>query len=73
MSNSRSADRRARRGRFSPEVARLLDRIRRLVAAQKLLDERGAHSQRAAFRREIAGLQQRLANVVRRELSEGMP
>jgi hypothetical protein len=73
MSTSDSADGRARRGRFSPEVTRLLDRIRKLVAAQKLLGKGATDGQRAAYRREIERMQQRLANVVRRELGEGLP
>jgi division protein CdvB (Snf7/Vps24/ESCRT-III family) len=73
MSNWDSADRRARLGRLSPEVTRLLDHIRRLVAAQKRLGDGATNGQRAAFRREVARLQQRLANVVRRELAEGLP
>ena len=73
MSNWDSADRRARLGRFSPEVTRLLDHIRRLVAAQKRLGDGATNGHRAAFRREIARLQQLLANVVRRELAEGLP
>jgi hypothetical protein len=73
MANSDSADRRARLGRFSPEIARLLDRIRRLVAEQKRLPRGATSGQRAAYRREIARMQQMLANAVRRELGEGLP
>jgi len=71
MSNPHASDRRVRRGRFSPEVTRLLDRIRKLVAAQRALAERGGR--REAYRREIARLQARLASVVKRELDPGAP
>ena len=56
----------------SPQVKRLLDRIRRLVAEQKRLAGKGSRERREANRREIARLQSRLAAVMRHRLSEGM-
>jgi hypothetical protein len=56
----------------SPQVKRLLDRIRRLVAEQERLAGRGSRERREANRREIARLQSRLADVMRHRLSEGM-
>ena len=59
------------------ETDRLLDRIKKLVAEQRRLDEddregrRRARSRRDRNRREIARLKWRLANVVKRELSPG--
>jgi hypothetical protein len=73
MANSDSADGRVRRGRFGPEVTRLIERLRRLVAEQRLLPRSASSGQRAAYRREIARMQQRLASAVRRELGEGSP
>jgi hypothetical protein len=59
-------------GRPSPHVVRLIDRIKKLVAEQRRLDEGdGEDRRRNANRREIARLQWRLANVVKRELSPG--
>jgi hypothetical protein len=55
----------------SPQVRRLLDRIRRLVAEQERLAGSGNRERREANRREIARLQSRLADVMRRRLSEG--
>jgi len=55
----------------SPQVRRLLDRIRRLVAEQERLAGSGNRERREANRREIARLQARLAHVMRRRLSEG--
>ena len=56
----------------SPQVKRLLDRIRRLVAEQERLAGSGNRERREANRREIARLQSRLADVMRHRLSEGM-
>lgn len=56
----------------SPQVRRLLDRIRRLVAEQERLAGNGNRDRREANRREIARLQTRLADVMRHRLSEGM-
>jgi hypothetical protein len=56
----------------SPQVKRLLDRIRRLVAEQERLAGNGNRERREANRREIARLQSRLADVMRHRLSEGM-
>ena len=59
-------------GRPSPQAGRLIDRIKRLVAEQRRLDERDNDDRRRdANRREIARLKWRLANVVKRELNPG--
>jgi hypothetical protein len=56
----------------NPQVVRLLDRIKQLVAEQRRLDEDDREDRRRdANRREIARLKWRLANVVKRELSPG--
>jgi hypothetical protein len=56
----------------SPRVVRLIDRIKKLVAEQRRLDERdGEDRRRDSNRREIARLKWRLANVVKSELSSG--
>jgi hypothetical protein len=56
----------------SPQVVRLLDRIKQLVAEQRRLDEDDREDRRRdANRREINRLKWRLANVVKRELSPG--
>jgi hypothetical protein len=58
--------------RASPQVVRLIDRIKKLVAEQRRLDERdGEDRRRDSNRREIARLKWRLANAVKRELSPG--
>jgi hypothetical protein len=58
--------------RPSPQVVRLIDRIKKLVAEQRRLDDdEGEDRRRDANRREIARLKWRLANVVKRELSPG--
>ena len=58
--------------RPSPQVVRLIDRIKKLVAEQRRLDEDDSEPRRRdANRREIARLKWRLANVVKRELSPG--
>jgi hypothetical protein len=58
--------------RPSPKVARLIHRIKQLVAEQRRLDEDDAQDRRRdANRREIARLKWRLANAVKRELSSG--
>ena len=65
-------DRSPGEGRPSPQVTRLLDRIKKLVAEQRRLDEDDREDRRRdANRREIARLKWRLANVVKRELSPG--
>jgi hypothetical protein len=61
------------------ETDRLIDRIKKLVAEQRRLDERDGEGEerrrdqrrRDRNRREIARLKWRLANVVKRELSPG--
>jgi hypothetical protein len=56
----------------SPQVVGLIDRIKRLVAEQRRLDEEDAgDDRRNANRREISRLKWRLANAVKRELSPG--
>jgi hypothetical protein len=56
----------------STQVTRLIDRIKKLVAEQRRLDEDGKDRRRRdANRREIARLKWRLANAVKRELSPG--
>jgi hypothetical protein len=57
----------------SPQVGRLIDRIKQLVAEQRRLDDDddGEDRRRDANRREIARLKWRLANVVKRELTPG--
>jgi hypothetical protein len=51
------------------EVTRLIERIRGLVNEQKRLEASPQRQRREANRREIAALQNRLANLVRRDLS----
>ena len=58
-------------GRPGPQVVRLIDRIKKLVAEQQRLDDDGEDRRRDANRREIARLKWRLANAVKRELSPG--
>jgi hypothetical protein len=54
------------------ETDRLIDRIKKLVAEQRRLDEDDREGRRRdRNRREIARLKWRLANVVKRELSPG--
>ena len=56
----------------SPQVVGLIDRIKRLVAEQRRLDEEDTgDDRRDATRREISRLKWRLANAVKRELSPG--
>ena len=56
----------------SPQTVRLIDRIKKLVAEQRRLDDDdGEDRRRDANRREIARLKWRLANAVKRELSPG--
>jgi hypothetical protein len=57
--------------RPSAHVVRLIERIRKLVAEQRRLDDDGEDRRRDANRREIARLKWRLANAVKRELSPG--
>jgi hypothetical protein len=54
----------------SPQVVGLIDRIKRLVAEQRRLDD-DEDDRRDANRREISHLKWRLANAVRRELGTG--
>ena len=53
----------------SPQVASLIDRIKKLVAEQRRLEGRGSGEQLEARRREIVRLQRQLATVVKRELT----
>lgn len=56
----------------SPQVVRLIDRLKNLVAEQRRLGEDdGEDRRRRSNRREIARLKWRLANAVKRELSPG--
>jgi hypothetical protein len=56
----------------SPQVVGLIDRIKRLVAEQRRLDDEDAgDDRRDANRREISRLKWRLANAVKRELTPG--
>jgi hypothetical protein len=56
----------------SSQTIRLIDRIKKLVAEQRRLDDDdGEDRRRDANRREIARLKWRLANAVKRELSPG--
>jgi hypothetical protein len=58
--------------RMSPQVTHLIERIKKLTAEQRRLDESDHEDRRRdANRREIARLKWRLANVVKRELSPG--
>jgi hypothetical protein len=58
--------------RPSPQVIRLIDRIKKLVSEQQRLnDGDGEDRRRDANRREIVRLKWRLANAVKRELSPG--
>ena len=67
-----TSDRNAARRRLNTQVVRLIDRIKKLVAEQRRLDEGGGDDcRRDANRREIARLRWRLANAVKRELSPG--
>jgi hypothetical protein len=55
-----------------PQVIGLIDRIKRLVAEQRRLDDDDDRDERRdSNRREIARLKWRLANAVKRELSPG--
>jgi hypothetical protein len=56
-----------RKGYASPQVTRLVNRIRELVAELRCL-ELTADPRTEARKRQIARLQERLAKVVRREL-----
>jgi hypothetical protein len=63
-----------RRRTASPRVHGLIDRIRGLVAEERCLERVGEGDRRLeAVRREIARLQEQLANIVKRELSEATP
>jgi hypothetical protein len=55
--------------RPSPEVTSLIERLRKLVAERRRLEQRRASRELLERRRrEIERLQQRLANLVKREL-----
>jgi hypothetical protein len=59
-------------GRPGRQVVRLIDRIKKLVAEQRRLEDDDREDRRRdANRREIARLKWRLANAVKRELSPG--
>jgi hypothetical protein len=54
----------------SPRIQGLLDRIRGLVAEERRLERTGARHLQEAVRLEIARLQEQLASIVKRELSQ---
>ena len=56
----------------SPQAARLIDRIKQLVAEQRRLDQADGRRQES-LRREIARLHAQLAHVVKRELDQATP
>jgi hypothetical protein len=57
----------------SSQIVRLVERIRALVTERRALERGGSHERLEAKRHEIERLQWRLANLVRRELSETGP
>jgi hypothetical protein len=59
-----------RRRYASPRVVRLIDRIRGLVAERRRLERDGDCGPAEALGRQIARLQEQLANVVRAELAQ---
>jgi hypothetical protein len=67
----RDGKRSPRRRYASPQVVRLIERIKGLVDEQRRVEQGGGRAD--ALRREIGCLQERLARVVRRELNEGAP
>jgi hypothetical protein len=72
MSPLLPTDRTSGQDRPSPQVVGLIDRIKKLVAEQRRLeDDDGEDRRRDANGREIARLKWRLANAVKRELSPG--
>jgi hypothetical protein len=54
----------------SPRVARLIERIRGLVAERRRLERAGARELAAALELEIARLQTQLAHMVRADLTQ---
>ena len=52
----------------SPRIQELMDRIRGLVAEERRLERDGRRELAAAVRMEITGMQERLAELVMREL-----
>jgi hypothetical protein len=67
--NSRQAIK-PKRGRASSQVTRLVQRIRALVAEQRILETNGCTDRVEALDAEIDRLKSSLASAVRRELSE---
>jgi hypothetical protein len=59
-----------KRGRASSQVTRLVQRIRALVAEQRILETKGCTDRVEALDAEIDRLKSSLASAVRRELSE---
>jgi hypothetical protein len=55
--------------RSGHEVRRLIERLKKLVAQQRQLEDDASSEQRKANRLEIARLQRRLALLVKRELT----
>ena len=57
----------------SSQIVRLVERIRVLVSERRALERGGSAKRLEAKRREIEKLQWRLANLVKRELSDTGP
>jgi hypothetical protein len=55
--------------RPSPEVVSLIDRIKELVAEHRRIEMSASTELLERYKREIARLQRRLANAVKRELA----
>jgi hypothetical protein len=62
-----------RTAKASPHVARLIERIRKLVAEQRRLERATDGKRLESLRRDIARLHAQLANVVKRELDQASP
>jgi hypothetical protein len=62
---------RPKRGRAGSQVTRLVQRIRGLVAEQRVLERNGCTDRVEALNAEIDRLKWSLAGAVRRELREG--
>jgi hypothetical protein len=79
MALTNRTSRTLRRTSASPQVARLIDQIRKLVAEQRRLESAGLSLSRhgrdrlEAVRLEILRLKAQLANVVKRDLDRTSP
>jgi hypothetical protein len=60
----------SRRHAASPRVARLIERIRGLVAERRRLERAGARDLAKCLELDIARLQEQLASMVRAELTQ---